>query len=86
MVFNLSEEFYARESPVECWKLNVIALIYVLLLVLGVLFNSALLLLFMGRKELIQSLNVYIFVITVLNLIGCISQFGVVIIANLECK
>jgi hypothetical protein len=86
MVFNLSEEFFARESPVECWKLNIIAYIYVLLLVFGLLFNSALLLLFIGSKELIQSLNVYIFVITLLNLFGCISQFGVIIIANLECK
>ena len=86
MGFNLSEEFYSRDSPVECWKLNIIAYIYVIMLALSVIFNSSLLMVFARSKELIQSLNVYIFVITVLNLFGSITQFSVVIPANLHCK
>lgn len=85
MVFNLSEGFYDRPSPVECYKLNIIAYIYVIMLVLSLLFNSGLLIVFARYKDLIQSLNVYIFVITALNLFGSVTQFPVVIAANLHC-
>ena len=86
MTFNLSEEFYNRESPVECWKLNVIAYIYVIMLILSLIFNSSLLMMFSKNKELIQNLNFFILVITILNLFGSIIQFPVSILANLQCR
>lgn len=85
---NLSSEidFFERLSPIECYKLNIIACYCIILLVLSVTFNSLLLLIFFRHKKLRNSLNMLIITITFLNLIGSLSEFSFVIPSNFQCR
>lgn len=83
---NMTVALFERLSPVECYKLNIIACYCIILLVLSVTFNSTLLLIFYRYKKLRTSLNMFIMSITFLNLIGSLSEFSFVIPSNFFCR
>lgn len=87
MSSNLSElEFYSRPSPIACGKLNIIAFYCIILLIVSLIFNTSLLVVFAKYKKLRSTLNMFIMAITVLNLVGSISELSFVIPTNLKCK
>lgn len=91
MLDNISNEtasfsYYGRMSPVECYKLNMIAVYCIVLFILSVLFNFSLVLIFARYKEMRTNLNMFVFTLTILNLIGTISELSLVIPSNMYCK
>nr|QVK45896.1 G protein-coupled receptor [Proales similis] len=79
-------DLYSRPSPVDCWKLNLVAVYCVVLFALSVTFNSLLLWIFFRYKELRSPVNTFIIAITILNLVGSMSEFPFVITSNLYCR
>lgn len=73
-------------SPIECYKLKIIALYCLILLILSLIFNSLLILVFMRYRKLLTTLNMFILTLTILNLIASIIEFSFVIPSNYSCK
>ena len=88
MNFNssLDEAGYFKQSPIECYKLKIVAGLLVPLFLLGVAFNSILILVFIRNRSLITPLNLFIIALVVLNLVGCLFEFPIVIISNFNCR
>lgn len=88
MEFNLNNSilYEDRQSPVDCFKLNVIALYCMIILVISIKFNSLLLTVFMKYKSLRTNINMFIIVLTLLNLVVSILEFSFIIPANLKCR
>ena len=84
--FVSKNNFYGKNSPIECYKLNLIAVYCIILLILSVFFNALLLLIFARYRELRISLNMFIIALTVLNLIGTITELSLVIPSNIKCR
>ena len=78
MEFNLNNSilYEDRQSPVDCFKLNVIALYCMIILVISIKFNSLLLTVFMKYKSLRTNINMFIIVLTLLNLVVSILEFS----------
>ena len=83
---NLKENKYNLKSPVECYKLYIIAIYCLILLILSVVFNTLLLIIFIRHRKLRTPLNMYILTNTVLNLVGSLLEFVFVIPSNLACR
>ena len=79
-------DLFNRTSPIECFKLNIISVYCVLVLVLGVTFNTMLLKVFAQHKKLRTSINMIIIVLTITNLFGSISEMSFVIPSNWYCR
>ena len=77
---------FDRESPIECYKLNIIAVYCIILFLTCIIYNLLLLLIFYKHKKLRTNLNIFIIALTILNLFGAVSQFIFVIPSNLYCR
>ena len=85
-ITDIIDPFGGIPSPIDCWKLNIIAAFVSLLLFLSVSFNSTLLWVFYSFKELRTPLNVFVIVLTAFNLFGSMSEFTFIITTNFACK
>ena len=83
---SLDEFGYFKESPIECYNLKIIAGYLLLLFLLGVAFNSILIVVFIRNKSLITPINLFVVALVVLNLIGCLTEIPVVMISNFNCR
>lgn len=77
---------YSLDSPVECYKLNLIGILCILIFVLSSFFNSALLWTFIRNKSLRTSLNIFIIALAGFNLFGTIVELPFIIVSNLSCR
>ena len=77
---------YNRESPVTCWKLNIIASYYLILFTTSLLVNSVLLWIFLKEKEFRTPLNVFVIAFTALSVLGSVVEGPLVIGSNYYCR
>ena len=77
---------FGSTSPIECQKLNLISIYSVILFFFGILVNSTLIWVYNQYDDVRRSLNRFIIVLTILNLIGCFVEMPFVIISNYLCK
>ena len=77
---------YNRESPVTCWKLNLISLYFLILFTASLLVNSILLWIFFKEKEFRTPLNAFVVAFTALSVVGSIVQGPIVIVSNFYCR
>ena len=77
---------YNRLSPVECWKLNILAVYCVILFTSSIIINGSLMLVFIKTKELRTPVNLYLIVFTILSLIASFSEGPFVIASNFSCR
>ena len=80
-------EYYNRESPVVCWKLNVIAAYCVVLFSASLVTNGLLLFVFWRVKEMYRVIqNSYVIVFTLLSFVGTILEAPILILSNYYCR
>ncbi len=77
---------YDLESPVECYKLQILGVFCILLTLAGIVFNSILLYVCACKKDMRKSINSFMIAITVLNLFGCIFEMPFIIVSNFKCR
>lgn len=75
-------DYFGRQSPIEPFKLKIIAFYCTILLILSLIFNTSLLVIFLKYKKLRTSLNMFILTLTAIHLFGSISEFSFVIPSN----
>jgi hypothetical protein len=78
--------YWTRDSPVVCYQLNIISVYCFLLLLASIVFNTVLLRTFYKYKELRTTLNVFVIVLTAMNLVASISELPVVMFTNWYCR
>lgn len=83
---SIMETNYDIESPVECYKLRILASYSIVVFIASVVFNGFLLHLFYINKELRSTLNMLIITLTIFNFIGSIIEFPFIIVANFNCR
>ncbi len=83
---NNSIDEYSLESPTECYKLRILGLICIILFISSLTFNSLLLNVFIKNKHLRTPNYASVIALTILNLIGTLTQLPFIIISNLSCK
>ena len=77
----------ALANPVvACYKLQIMAVIYVLLFIGCLVFNAFLLLVFIRHKKLQNSFNMFIIALTLLNFFGSLLEFPFIILSNFYCQ
>ena len=81
----LERNYSNINSPIECYKLNIIAVYCCILFITSILVNSKLLYVFYTTKNLRTSLNRFVIVLTGLDLIGSLIELPFVIISNFSC-
>ena len=86
MKFSNQTDLFSRQSPISCYKLNMLSAYCFLILILSLIFNTMLLRVFHLYKRLRTSINVIIIVLTYLNLIGSIIEMPFVILSNYYCR
>jgi hypothetical protein len=77
---------YGLDSPVECYKLRLIALYCIFIFVLSLLTNAILLRIFYLRKKTRSSLEISMIALTMFNFFGTLVELPFVITSNLYCK
>lgn len=83
---NETLNLFNQKSPIDCYKLNMVAVYCICVLILSVIFNTALLLMFAKYKTLRTNLNLFIITLTLFNLFGSVIQFFFVIPSNFYCR
>ena len=73
-------------SQIECHKLKIIGIYLILLFISSAFFNILLLFIIFKYKRFRNSLNIYIFFLTLLNLIGTFVELPATIATNFACK
>ena len=89
LAFRRIEENYVEEyenSPVECSTLRIAALALLVLFFASLISNALLLRMFCTYKHLKTPMSTFVVALTVLNLIGTLAEFPLVILSNLLCK
>ena len=77
---------YHRESPVECYKLNMVAGILTLFFVLSFIQNIMLLYSFYRNRRKLSPVDALIIYLICVNFFGVLVEFPIGIITNLSCK
>jgi heme A synthase len=92
MILNLSnlndtQDPYSRDPIVECSILTHIGIYCVILLILSIILNIILIwILIKHRKQLLDSANVLILILSILNFLGSITELPLVGTAAFMCK
>lgn len=74
-------------SPLaQCYQLRIVAAFCTFLFIAGILFNGALIWLFITNKELRNSLNTFIMALTAFNLFGTVFELPWIIVSNYYCE
>ena len=76
------ENEFKITSPIDPLVLNLLGSFLTVMLILGVSFNGVLLIIFKNNNDLKTPLNMLIIAITVLNLIGCITELPWVVFSS----
>jgi hypothetical protein len=74
------------EVPVECYKLIPISVYCVLLFILSTISNATLMLIFLKNKDLMNPVNLFVFVLAALNFIGTIIEIPLVTFSAITCR
>jgi hypothetical protein len=82
---NESMKILFEKSPLKCVQLNVIAYVFVVLFVLGVIQNFYILIAFFLNKTLRSFYHSLIICLILVNFVGILSQYPVVIVSKLKC-
>ena len=82
---NLTDAF-GKESPVECYKLNVVAVILAIFFVLSLIQNAVLMFNFYTKKCKLTPSDLLVVYLLCINFFGIIVEFPIGIITNLKCK
>lgn len=77
---------FDAESPVECFKLKIIAVYCLIIFLLSLITNSILIWILVFYKELRNSMNTFMLALSICNLIGSLIELPMVIISNFNCK
>lgn len=80
------QNYSLNYSPVECKKLQIVAIYSILLFILSIVFNSKMVFVFLKYKELFNSLNIFIISLSVLNIFATLGELPFIIISNLYCR
>ena len=83
---NQTDDSFSLESPIECYKLNIISFYCAILLLISIVINTSLLWVFYRYDDLRTSFNRFIIVLTFFNLIGSLTELPFVIVSNFYCK
>ncbi len=70
----------------ECYQLQIVGGVCLLLAVSGLVFNSLLLYMSLRKKEMRNSAKLFLIVLTILNLLGCLCEMPFIIISNFNCQ
>lgn len=73
-------------SPVECYKLNFLSIYYSLIMILSITLNISVILGLNSPKKLENSFDVSVYSLSILNLLGSMSELPVVILTNYNCR
>lgn len=73
-------------SPIECYKLNILAVYLCFLLVGSTVVNAWLIGLFFIFKELRKPINTFVFANVFLNIVGSLVELPFVIGSNFSCR
>lgn len=76
-------ELFGQLSPIEPYRLKMIAFYCIIVFMLSLVFNTSLLVIFMKYKKLRTSLNMFILTLTGIHLFASISEFSFVIPSNM---
>lgn len=84
---NDNDNLYNLQSPIECYKLNIIAIYCCFLFTICLVVNSRLLIVFYQSRELrTSSLNRFVILLTALDLLGSVLELPFVIVSNFSCR
>lgn len=83
---DLFDPFGGVQSPIDCWKLQVIATLLVLMCFFSVFINSLVVFTFYVSPELRTPGNMFVIAMTFINLLGSLSEFSYVIVSNYSCR
>ncbi len=86
MMLNSLNQTNFPQSPIECFKLKIVSLYFVIVLISSFLFNVALLIIFWRFKYTYKENNMFMISLTILNTFGCISELPFVIVSNFNCR
>ena len=75
-----------NEDNVECYKLSITACFCILLLITSVPLNSVLLWTLLRYKDLRSSLNIFLIILIVFDLVANFLELPFVIASNLSCR
>ncbi len=69
-----------------CFQLQILGVVCLCLGLCGIMFNSVLLYICLCRKEMRNSINSFMIVLTFLNLVGCLTEMPFIVISNFSCR
>ena len=84
--YNESIDYFNTPSPIACNKLNIVSYYFMIIFVLSIVFNSLLILIFVRYEKYKTPLNLLILALVIINWIGTVIEFPVVIATNFVCK
>ena len=73
-------------SSDQCASLVLFGILNIFIFAGSLIFNSALLWIFICHKDLKNSLNIFVMVLTFFNLVGTILEYPFIILSQLYCK
>ena len=81
-----SASILGSQSPIECSKLQIIAIICSVLFVASLASNSLLLHMLITCKHLKQPVNTFLIALTICNIVGTLFELPFTIASNLMCR
>lgn len=82
----MKNNFESISSPVECYKLKFISVYLFLLFITSAFCNLLLLVIIYKYKRFRNTLNIYMFFLTLFNLIGTFVELPATIATNFACR
>ena len=80
-------EIYTSLVSYSCSKISLVVIpVCFILFTIGFTFNSALLIIFYRYRTKLKTSQVFVTALTILNWIGCVIEFPLLIIYNVTCK
>ncbi len=78
--------FSEQTSPVECYKLQILSLIYTVLFFLSLAINGIIFLAYLLNRSSKSAIQLLVFSHTVINILATITEFPVLIISDALCR
>lgn len=82
----LKNNFENISPPIECYKLKIIGVYLIFLFISSAFFNILLLVIIYKYKRFRNTLNIYVFFLTLFNLIGTFVELPATIATNFACR
>lgn len=77
---------YGEVSPIDCFKLKFLSAYAVLAMILSIFLNFPLVWILFPKKEINTPFNRLQFYLSLINLMGSLIEFPIVIITNYQCR